>query len=164
MCLSLVPCLISGRLWAFRASVCFLGFLRLFSNGNSGSCRWCGGLGSDSHTHCVSLCPQVEAKRIRQKADSLSNLVTRQTDAFTRVRNNLGNWEKETRQLLQTGKDGRQVPSVSQFARPIGMQLNADCMGGTGQSHNQKPSEGHDAAGYRGSTQDWSFDGINPTH
>ena len=52
---------------------------------------------------------QVEAKRIRQKADSLSNLVTRQTDAFTRVRNNLGNWEKETRQLLQTGKDRRQT-------------------------------------------------------
>lgn len=51
---------------------------------------------------------QVEAKRIRQKADSLSDLVTRQMDAFTRVQNNLGNWEKETQQLLQTGKDGRQ--------------------------------------------------------
>ncbi|GAB1285544.1 Laminin subunit gamma-2 [Apodemus speciosus] len=52
---------------------------------------------------------QVEAKRIRQKADSLSNLVTRQTDTFMHVRNNLGNWEKETRQLLQTGKDRRQT-------------------------------------------------------
>lgn len=30
-------------------------------------------------------------------------------DAFTRVQNNLGNWEKETQQLLQTGKDRRQV-------------------------------------------------------
>lgn len=52
---------------------------------------------------------QVEAKRIRQKADSLSNLVTGQMDAFTRVRNNLGTWEKETEQLLQTGKDRRQT-------------------------------------------------------
>lgn len=52
---------------------------------------------------------QLEAKRIRQKADSLSNLVTGQMDAFTRVRNNLGTWEKETEQLLQTGKDRRQT-------------------------------------------------------
>lgn len=52
---------------------------------------------------------QVEAKRIRQKADSLSNLVTGQMDAFTRVRNNLGTWEKETQQLLQTAKDRRQT-------------------------------------------------------
>lgn len=52
---------------------------------------------------------QAEAKRIRQKADSLSDLVTKQMDAFTSVRNNLGNWEKETRQLLQTGKDRRQT-------------------------------------------------------
>ncbi|KAH0503544.1 Laminin subunit gamma-2 [Microtus ochrogaster] len=58
-------------------------------------------------THDLSF--QVEAKRIRQKADSLSNLVTRQMDAFTRVQNNLGNWEKETQQLLQTGKDRRQT-------------------------------------------------------
>lgn len=64
----------------------------------------------------LSLCPQVEAKRIRQKADSLSDLVTRQMDAFTRVQNNLGKWGKETEQLLQTGKDGRQVPSVTPFS------------------------------------------------
>ncbi|XP_073903384.1 laminin subunit gamma-2 [Castor canadensis] len=51
---------------------------------------------------------QVEAKRIRQKADSLSSLVTRHLDEFKRVQSNLGNWEKETRQLLQNGKDGRQ--------------------------------------------------------
>lgn len=67
----------------------------------------------------ISLCPQAEAKRIRQKADSLSNLVTKQMDAFTSVRNNLGNWEKETRQLLQTGKDRRQVPFVDPFAQPM---------------------------------------------
>nr|XP_044997141.1 laminin subunit gamma-2 [Jaculus jaculus] len=51
---------------------------------------------------------QVEAKRIRQKADSLSNLVTRQMDEFKRVQSNLGNWEQETQQLLQDGKSGRQ--------------------------------------------------------
>uniref|UniRef100_A0A8C5NY36 Laminin subunit gamma-2 n=1 Tax=Jaculus jaculus TaxID=51337 RepID=A0A8C5NY36_JACJA len=51
---------------------------------------------------------QVEAKRIRQKADSLSNLVTRQMDEFKRVQSNLGNWEQETQQLLQDGKSGQQ--------------------------------------------------------
>ncbi|XP_069890397.1 laminin subunit gamma-2 [Dipodomys merriami] len=51
---------------------------------------------------------QVEAKRIRQKADSLSSLVTRHMDEFKLVQSNLGNWEKEMRQLLQSGKDGRQ--------------------------------------------------------
>lgn len=52
---------------------------------------------------------QVEAKRIKQKADSLSDLVTRQMDVFTRVQNNLGTWEKETQQLLQSAKNGRQT-------------------------------------------------------
>lgn len=47
---------------------------------------------------------QVEAKRIKQKADSLSSLVTKHMDAFKRVQSNLGNWEEETRQLLQNGK------------------------------------------------------------
>ncbi|XP_006872602.1 PREDICTED: laminin subunit gamma-2 [Chrysochloris asiatica] len=51
---------------------------------------------------------QVEAKRIRQKADSLSSLVTRQMDEFKRVQRNLGNWEEETQLLLQNGKNGRQ--------------------------------------------------------
>ncbi|XP_004425005.1 PREDICTED: laminin subunit gamma-2 [Ceratotherium simum simum] len=51
---------------------------------------------------------QVEAKRIRQKADSLSSLVTQHMDEFKRVQSDLGNWEEETRQLLQNGKNGRQ--------------------------------------------------------
>ncbi|XP_012368222.1 laminin subunit gamma-2 [Octodon degus] len=51
---------------------------------------------------------QVEAKRIRQKVDSLSSLVTRHTDDIKQVQSNLGNWEKEAQQLLQDGKNGRQ--------------------------------------------------------
>ncbi|KAF6074846.1 laminin subunit gamma 2 [Phyllostomus discolor] len=51
---------------------------------------------------------QVEAKRIRQKADSLSSLVTRHMDEFKRMQSNLGNWEEETRLLLQKGKNERQ--------------------------------------------------------
>ncbi|XP_012495418.1 PREDICTED: laminin subunit gamma-2 [Propithecus coquereli] len=51
---------------------------------------------------------QVEAKRIKQKADSLSSLVTRHMDAFKHVHSNLGNWEEETQQLLLDGKNGRQ--------------------------------------------------------
>ncbi|XP_058130826.1 laminin subunit gamma-2 isoform X2 [Dasypus novemcinctus] len=51
---------------------------------------------------------QQEAKRIRQKADSLSSLVTRRMDEFKRVQSSLGNWEEETQQLLQNGKNGRQ--------------------------------------------------------
>lgn len=51
---------------------------------------------------------QVEAKRIKQKADSLSSLVTKHMDEFKRTQSNLGNWEEETRQLLQNGKDGLQ--------------------------------------------------------
>ncbi|KAK1329286.1 LOW QUALITY PROTEIN: hypothetical protein QTO34_011467 [Cnephaeus nilssonii] len=51
---------------------------------------------------------QEEAKRIRQKADSLSSLVTKHMDEFKRVQSNLGNWEEETRQLLQNGKNERQ--------------------------------------------------------
>ncbi|XP_070253148.1 laminin subunit gamma-2 [Myotis yumanensis] len=51
---------------------------------------------------------QEEAKRIRQKADSLSSLVTKHMDDFKRVQSNLGNWEEETRQLLQNGKNERQ--------------------------------------------------------
>ncbi|XP_037001564.2 laminin subunit gamma-2 [Artibeus jamaicensis] len=51
---------------------------------------------------------QVEAKRIRQKADSLSSLVTKHMDGFKRMQSNLGNWEEETRQLLQKGKNERQ--------------------------------------------------------
>ncbi|KAF6293069.1 laminin subunit gamma 2 [Rhinolophus ferrumequinum] len=47
---------------------------------------------------------QGEAKRIKQKADSLSSLVTKHMDEFKRVQSNLGNWEEETRQLLQNGK------------------------------------------------------------
>lgn len=47
---------------------------------------------------------QVEAKRIKEKADSLSSLVTKHMDEFKRVQSNLGNWEEETRQLLQNGK------------------------------------------------------------
>ncbi|XP_008519980.2 laminin subunit gamma-2 [Equus przewalskii] len=52
---------------------------------------------------------QVEAKRLRQKADSLSNRVTKHMDEFKHVQSNLGNWEEETRQLLQNGKNGRQT-------------------------------------------------------
>ncbi|KAM4812598.1 laminin subunit gamma-2 [Urocitellus parryii] len=51
---------------------------------------------------------QVEVKRIREKADSLSGLVTRHMDEFERVQSNLENWEKETQQLLQNGKNERQ--------------------------------------------------------
>lgn len=51
---------------------------------------------------------QEEAKRIRQKADSLSSLVTKHMDEFKRVQSNLGNWEEETRQLLRNGKNERQ--------------------------------------------------------
>ncbi|XP_014311576.1 laminin subunit gamma-2 [Myotis lucifugus] len=51
---------------------------------------------------------QEEAKRIRQKADSLSSLVMKHMDEFKRVQSNLGNWEEETRQLLQNGKNERQ--------------------------------------------------------
>ncbi|KAM5294466.1 laminin subunit gamma-2 [Glossophaga mutica] len=51
---------------------------------------------------------QVEAKRIRQKADSLSSLVMKHMDEFKRMQSNLGNWEEETRQLLQKGKNERQ--------------------------------------------------------
>ncbi|XP_019490991.1 PREDICTED: laminin subunit gamma-2 [Hipposideros armiger] len=51
---------------------------------------------------------QVEAKRIKQKADSLSSLVTKHMDEFKRTQSNLGNWEEKTRQLLQNGKDGIQ--------------------------------------------------------
>ncbi|XP_036768473.2 laminin subunit gamma-2 [Manis pentadactyla] len=51
---------------------------------------------------------QVEVKKIRQKADSLSSLVTRHMDEFKHVQSNLGNWEEELQQLLQNGKNGRQ--------------------------------------------------------
>ncbi|XP_058286481.1 laminin subunit gamma-2 [Hylobates moloch] len=49
-----------------------------------------------------------EAKKIKQKADSLSSLVTRHMDEFKRTQKNLGNWEEETQQLLQNGKSGRE--------------------------------------------------------
>uniref|UniRef100_A0A4W2DYL2 Uncharacterized protein n=1 Tax=Bos indicus x Bos taurus TaxID=30522 RepID=A0A4W2DYL2_BOBOX len=51
---------------------------------------------------------QVEAKKIRQKADSLSSLVTKRMDEFKRVQSSLGNWEEETQKLLQDGKNERQ--------------------------------------------------------
>lgn len=51
---------------------------------------------------------QIEAKRIRQKADSLSSLVTERMDELKRVQSSLGDWEEETRQLLQNGKNARQ--------------------------------------------------------
>ncbi|KAM6218305.1 laminin subunit gamma-2 [Rhynchocyon petersi] len=51
---------------------------------------------------------QVEVEKLRQKADSLSSLMTRQMDAFKRVQGNLGNWEEETQLLLQNGKNGKQ--------------------------------------------------------
>ncbi|KAF4018642.1 hypothetical protein G4228_010088 [Cervus hanglu yarkandensis] len=51
---------------------------------------------------------QVEAKRIRQKADSLSSLVTKRMDEFKRVQSSLGNWEEETQKLLEDGKNERQ--------------------------------------------------------
>lgn len=51
---------------------------------------------------------QVEAKRIKQKADSLSSLVTRQMNAFKHVHSNLGSWEEETQKLLQNGKNEKQ--------------------------------------------------------
>ncbi|XP_006887813.1 PREDICTED: laminin subunit gamma-2 [Elephantulus edwardii] len=49
-----------------------------------------------------------EARRIRQKADSLSSDMTRQMDEFKRVQRNMGNWEEEIQLLLQNGKSGRQ--------------------------------------------------------
>ncbi|XP_063582315.1 laminin subunit gamma-2 [Pongo abelii] len=49
-----------------------------------------------------------EAKKIKQKADSLSSLVTRHMDEFKRTQKNLGNWKEETQQLLQNGKSGRE--------------------------------------------------------
>ncbi|XP_004396930.1 PREDICTED: laminin subunit gamma-2 [Odobenus rosmarus divergens] len=53
---------------------------------------------------------QVRAlKRIKQKTDSLSSLVTRRMDEFKHVQSSLGNWEEETQQLLQNGKNGRQT-------------------------------------------------------
>ncbi|XP_045372599.2 laminin subunit gamma-2 [Camelus bactrianus] len=51
---------------------------------------------------------EVEVKRIRQKAESLSSLVTKRMDEFKRVQSNLGSWEEETQKLLQNGKNGRQ--------------------------------------------------------
>lgn len=51
---------------------------------------------------------QIEAKKIRQKADSLSSLVTEHTDELKRMQSSLGDWEEETRQLLQNGKNERQ--------------------------------------------------------
>ncbi|XP_036128726.1 laminin subunit gamma-2 [Molossus molossus] len=51
---------------------------------------------------------EEEAKRIREKADSLSSLVTQRMDEFKRVQSSLGNWEEETQQLLQNGKNERQ--------------------------------------------------------
>lgn len=60
---------------------------------------------------------QVEVKRIKEKADSLSSLVTQRLDEFEHVQSNLGNWEEETRKLLQNGKNGRQVSFVHLFAR-----------------------------------------------
>lgn len=58
---------------------------------------------------------QVEAKRIRQKADSLSSLVTKRMDEFKRVQSSLGNWEEETQKLLEDGKNERQVSFVTLF-------------------------------------------------
>lgn len=57
----------------------------------------------------ISLGLQAEVKRIKQKTDSLSSLVTRRMDEFKHVQDNLRNWEEETQQLLQNGKNGRQV-------------------------------------------------------
>ncbi|XP_064450284.1 laminin subunit gamma-2 isoform X6 [Mirounga angustirostris] len=57
----------------------------------------------------MSLGLQVEVKRIKQKTDSLSSLVTRRMDEFKHVQSSLGNWEEETQQLLQNGKSGRQT-------------------------------------------------------
>lgn len=58
---------------------------------------------------------QVEAKRIRQKADSLSSLVTKRMDEFKHVQSSLGNWEEETQKLLEDGKNERQVSFVTLF-------------------------------------------------
>lgn len=58
---------------------------------------------------------QVEAKRIRQKADSLSSLVTKRMDELKRVQSSLGNWEEETQKLLEDGKNERQVSFVTLF-------------------------------------------------
>ncbi|KAM5239301.1 laminin subunit gamma-2 [Ctenodactylus gundi] len=51
---------------------------------------------------------QVEVKRIQQKADSFSSLVTRHMDEFKRVEGNLRTWGTEAQQLLQDGKSGMQ--------------------------------------------------------
>lgn len=51
---------------------------------------------------------QMETKRIRQKADSLSSLVTRHITEYKNLQDHLGNWEKETEQLLQDGEKERQ--------------------------------------------------------
>lgn len=66
--------------------------------------------GKQKSDSLVSLGSQVEeAKRIKQKADSLSSLVTRHMDEFKRAQKNLGDWKEETQQLLQNGKNGREV-------------------------------------------------------
>ena len=79
----------------------------LFSD-NDGRCweDWCGNWWAES---------KVEAKKIRQKADSLSSLVTKRMDEFKRVQSSLGNWEEETQKLLQDGKNERQVSFVTPF-------------------------------------------------
>lgn len=59
---------------------------------------------------------QEEATRVREKADSLSSLVTQRMDEFKRAQSSLGNWEEETQQLLQSGKKERQQ-SVQLLAR-----------------------------------------------
>ncbi|XP_075384313.1 laminin subunit gamma-2 [Tenrec ecaudatus] len=51
---------------------------------------------------------QAEAKKIRHKADTLTSLVTTHMDEFKRAQRNLGNWEEESRLLLQNGKNGKQ--------------------------------------------------------
>ncbi|XP_027724386.1 laminin subunit gamma-2 [Vombatus ursinus] len=51
---------------------------------------------------------QVETKRIRQEADSLSNLVTRHVTEYKDLQERLGDWEEETRQLLRDGEKERQ--------------------------------------------------------
>lgn len=52
---------------------------------------------------------QLEVKKFEQKTGALSSLVTRHMDEFKHVQSSLGNWEEETQQLLQNGKNGRQT-------------------------------------------------------
>ncbi|XP_067391238.1 laminin subunit gamma-2 isoform X2 [Emydura macquarii macquarii] len=59
---------------------------------------------------------QVEANRLRQEADTLMGLVDTYMAEYRRLQSNVGSWEEEIKQLLQSG-EGKRLTSIQLLSR-----------------------------------------------